>query len=122
LRLLEVAEVRRRLILSYGHQFAVGAQKILLRANRDMIVTLPAIVFGPEGILLAIVNAVHDPRPGQRIVGAPPVAVHAAPTSTTTLIAFWSMFLSPLTAMSATHITTRVTMTPARAHRTGKSK
>src|SRR5580658_6386658 len=47
-RLLEIAQVRRRLILLGGHQHAVAAEEIVFRADDDLVV---ALVAGRQGEL-----------------------------------------------------------------------
>ena len=46
--LLEIAQVRRRLVLLGRHQKAVGAEEVVLLADHHVIVVLAAIVLVPE--------------------------------------------------------------------------
>src|SRR5438132_9876837 len=65
---VEVAQVRRLLALLRGHQIAVGAHKVVLLADHDVIIVLGAEVLVPFGILLAPIVLHHFPWFGQRVV------------------------------------------------------
>src|ERR1700732_5367594 len=59
LRPLEIARVRRRLVLARRHQVAVRTDEIGLAADDDVLVVLVAIVLGPSRIALPFVAARH---------------------------------------------------------------
>jgi hypothetical protein len=67
LRVLEISQIRRRLVLLGRHQEAIGAQEIVFFANHDLRVVLGAIRFGPvrTRIRVAPVSFVHRPGPRQ---------------------------------------------------------
>src|ERR1700722_4279651 len=52
LRLLEISQIGRNLLLPGRHQVAVRAQHIVLLADLDVVVVLAAIVVAPERLLL----------------------------------------------------------------------
>jgi hypothetical protein len=56
LRLIEIAQVRRRLILFHRHQVAVGAQQIALLADDHVVVAFRAVVLRPDDLRLAPVG------------------------------------------------------------------
>src|SRR5262249_52336884 len=62
-RLIEVAQIRRLLAFASGHQIAVGAQKIILLADGDVVVGFIAIILVPDRIFLAAIALHHCPRP-----------------------------------------------------------
>jgi hypothetical protein len=68
LRLLEISQVGRRLVLPGGHQKAVCTQEIIILADDDVIVVLGTIVFHEDIIAVATVVFGHHPRPRQRVV------------------------------------------------------
>ena len=67
LRLLEISQIRWRLVFLGRHQEAFGAQEIVLFANDNLRVVLGAIRFGPvrTRIRVAPVSFVHRPGPRQ---------------------------------------------------------
>jgi hypothetical protein len=71
LRLFEESQIRRRLVLSGGHQEAVRAEHVVLVGDGDVIVGFRTILFRPSGIgiIRAAPVVLHDgPRPRQRVV------------------------------------------------------
>src|SRR5580704_4495313 len=70
LRLLEISQIRRQLVLLGGHQEAVRAQQIVFRADEDVVVAVLAPGFGPLHRLFgkAHVLPVGGPRPRQGMV------------------------------------------------------
>src|SRR6202034_2761960 len=68
LRLLEIARVRRRLVLARRHQIAVGAEQVGLAADDDVLVVLMAIVLAPGRVALALVAARDRPWPRQGVI------------------------------------------------------
>src|SRR5262249_464466 len=71
LRLVEIAQVGRRLVFLRGHQVAVGAEHVVLATNMDVIVAFRADIFAPirSRIGVALVALEHLPRPRQRVIG-----------------------------------------------------
>src|SRR5579863_1191694 len=67
-RLIEVFQIRRRLILLDRHQEAVRAPEIDLLADDDVRVALAAAVLGPDHVLGATIALHRRPGPRQRIV------------------------------------------------------
>src|SRR5262249_9335334 len=69
-RLIEMAQIRRRLVLAARHQEAVAAQVIKLVADADQGGAVGAIGFGPFGMLRgpAHVTLVDGPGARERIV------------------------------------------------------
>src|SRR5262249_3524652 len=68
--LLEMAQVRRRLILLLRHQETVAADEVDLLVNGDVDVVLDAVVLLPGDVLGApLIVLHHRPRPRQRVVG-----------------------------------------------------
>src|SRR6266571_699555 len=69
-RLLEISQIRRRLVFPGGHQDAVGAEHIALLGDFDVIVVLGADALAPyrSWIRDATIALLHGPRTGQRIV------------------------------------------------------
>src|SRR4051794_19442755 len=47
-RLLEISEIRRRLVFPGGHQVAVGAEEIVVLAELDVLVVLDTDLFAPD--------------------------------------------------------------------------
>src|SRR4029077_19160110 len=68
LRLVEIRQIRRRLILPGGHQGAVRALEIALAANEDVLVILGAMILDPDRVTVALVAPVHRPRARQGVV------------------------------------------------------
>src|ERR1700681_703263 len=69
--LVEVTQIRRRLVLAGRHQNAVAAEEIDLLVDRDQAAALRAIGLVPFGMLVigvAQIFLVHGPRPRQRMV------------------------------------------------------
>src|SRR5262249_62268970 len=63
---VEIAQVRRRLILAHRHQQSVSAEKIVLLADDHMPVVLGADGFAPERILLLAANVLLGDGPWPR--------------------------------------------------------
>src|SRR5260370_25669539 len=70
LGLLEISQIRRRLVLLGGHQIAVRAQHIALVADVDELLTLGAYILDPDRprICVAAVGLVHRPRTPQSTI------------------------------------------------------
>src|SRR5712671_5965956 len=69
LALIEISQIRWRLVLLGGHEIAVGAQEVVLGADADVIVTLGTIVLVPFAVIFFLAESFgDDPRPGERIV------------------------------------------------------
>src|SRR5262245_42908747 len=70
LRLLEIPQVGRRLVLLGGHEEAVGAEVIVFRADHDLGVALGAVVLRPlrARARVALESLVGGPRPRERVV------------------------------------------------------
>src|SRR5690348_2142965 len=70
LLLLEISQIGRRLVLLRRHQEPIGAEKIVLLADDDLVVALGAIAFGPGRVrLLAAAEGLVDaPGPRQRMI------------------------------------------------------
>src|SRR5262245_19595859 len=66
--LIEIAQIRRLLILPDRHQEAICAQEIVLLADNHMLVVGGADVFAPSVVALATVAAGHRPGTRERIV------------------------------------------------------
>src|SRR5438552_11033482 len=67
--LVEIAQIRRLLVLARGHQVAVVAEKIVLPADHHMWVVLVADEIDPRHArLLAHVGFYHRPRAGERMI------------------------------------------------------
>src|SRR5258708_37012665 len=66
LRLLEISQIRRRLVLLGGHQEAIRAQHVALLADDEMRVVLGTRHLDPVGLRVAWIPAV---RPGARAKG-----------------------------------------------------
>src|SRR5262245_28646967 len=54
LRLVEISQIRRRLILLRGHQVAIGAQEIILLADDHMMVVLGTNRLAPDRVFFCI--------------------------------------------------------------------
>src|SRR3989442_1496074 len=69
-RLLEISQVRRRLVLAGRHQHVIAAQEINLLADGDQRAALGTIGLVPVGARtwVAHISFVHGPRPGQGMV------------------------------------------------------
>src|SRR5262245_27436145 len=66
---LEVARIRRRLILARRHQVAVAADHVVLGADKDVVVAFRTGVLGPDHLLaLEPVALCRRPGPRQRRV------------------------------------------------------
>src|SRR5437773_12333328 len=65
-RLLEVAQVRRRLVLLRRHQLAVAAEEVALPVNLDVTIALGAILLGPGELLVWIASILLGDRPRAR--------------------------------------------------------
>ena len=71
LRLFEISQIRRRLVLPGGHQEAVSAEHVVLIGDGDMIVGFGTILFRPGGIgiIRAAPVVLHDgPRSRERVI------------------------------------------------------
>src|SRR5882724_5536990 len=68
LLLLELAQVRRRLILAGRHQEAVGAEEILLLADLHLVLVLAADGLEPGRFPLPVIGPRHRPRARERII------------------------------------------------------
>ena len=68
--MVEIPQVRRRLILLGGHQVTVRAREIVFCANENLRVVLGAADFGPLRPWIGVANVflVDDPRSRQGIV------------------------------------------------------
>src|SRR5262245_42272850 len=66
--LLEIPQVRRRLVFLGRHQIAVGAEHIVLFPDTDMLVALSTNRLDPDRVALATIVLSYRPRSGQRIV------------------------------------------------------
>src|SRR5262247_1376753 len=66
--LLEIAQVRRRLILARRHQQAVRAQHVVLLADSDVRIAFGADVLEPDEVALAAILLDHRPGARERIV------------------------------------------------------
>src|SRR5262249_40433509 len=69
LRLIEIFQIRWRLILLDRHDRAVAAEVVDLLADGDPGLTFDAVVLSPPDPLCATVVLHHGPGPRQRIVG-----------------------------------------------------
>src|SRR5262249_7572364 len=67
-RLVEISQIWRLLAFASRHQIAIGAQKIILFTNGDVVVGFIAIIFVPNRIFLPSIVFHHRPRPRQRVV------------------------------------------------------
>ncbi len=65
---LEIAQVRRRLILAGRHQEAVGAKEILLLADLHLVLVLAADGLEPGRFPLPVVGPRHRPGTRKRII------------------------------------------------------
>src|SRR5262245_35957967 len=68
LRLIEIPQVRWRLVLARRHQQAVAAQEILLFSDLYLMLVLAADRLEPGGAALAVIGARHRPGPRQGVV------------------------------------------------------
>src|SRR5262245_18502249 len=68
LALLEIVQVRRRLVLARRHQQAVRAQHVVLLADGDVCIALGADVLEPDEVVLAAILLGHHPGTAERIV------------------------------------------------------
>src|SRR5260370_15819563 len=68
LRLVEVPQLRRRLILSGRHEGPVRALEEALAANEDVLVVLAAMILDPDRIAVALVAPGHRPGARQGVV------------------------------------------------------
>src|SRR6516164_356671 len=66
--LLEVAQVRRGLVLARGHQIAVAAHEVVFLADDYVVVVLVAIVLVPHDLADAAVTLVDSPWTGQGVI------------------------------------------------------
>src|SRR5882672_9387181 len=67
-RLIEVFQIRRRLVLPGRHQLVVGADEIVFLADPDLTVVLRANRLDPDRVALATVVSRDDPRTSQRMI------------------------------------------------------
>src|SRR6266446_8069405 len=67
-RLLEIAQIGRRLILAGRHQVAVATHEIVLLADDDVIVVLGTIVLVPAFVRDALIVLGHGPRLRERVI------------------------------------------------------
>src|SRR5215468_7596460 len=67
-RLIEMAQVRRLLVLPDRHQIAIGAEEIVLLADDDVLVVGGTYVLTPSVVALASIAAGHRPGPRERAV------------------------------------------------------
>src|SRR5262249_49483575 len=68
LHLIEILQIRRRLVLAHWHDGAVGAEEIDLLADGDVRLTLIAIVVRPPDLIATSESFEYRPRPRERIV------------------------------------------------------
>src|SRR6267154_5045272 len=68
LRLVEIFQIRRRLVLPGGHKGAVRALEITLAAKEDVLVVLGAMILDPDRVTVALVAPNHCPRARQGVV------------------------------------------------------
>src|SRR5215470_5462548 len=66
--LLEIAQVRWRLVFARRHQQAVRAQHVVLLADGDVRIAFGADVLEPDEVALAAIRLDHRPGAGERIV------------------------------------------------------
>src|ERR1700687_1701534 len=62
--LLEIAQIRRRLVFARRHQIAVPADEIIVLADDNVMIVLVAIVLVPRDLAVTTIAFVH--RPGTR--------------------------------------------------------
>src|SRR5215510_3666356 len=77
--LLEIAQVGRRLVLLGRHKVAVGAEKVVLLTDADVVIAFAANLVGkPERFIAyhASIGLLDHPRPGQRMVDGGDVVAH----------------------------------------------
>src|SRR5262245_58084616 len=67
-RLLEISQIRRRLVLLGGHQVAIRAHHVDLFADADMLVALGTNGLDPDRSAHAMVALDDGPGTGQRMV------------------------------------------------------
>src|SRR5215467_14092093 len=67
-QVLEIAQIRRRLVLADRHQHAVSAHEIALLADGDHRVGLDAGALGPAVTHIVSIFLVHGPGPSQRTI------------------------------------------------------
>src|SRR5262249_34368969 len=70
LRLLEITQIRRRLVLAGRHEQAVGAEHVILPADADMRIVLGTDFLDPIVVRIGVpgIFLLHAPWPGQRMV------------------------------------------------------
>src|SRR6266704_3733964 len=68
LRLIEISQVRRRLILLHWHQVAVTAHHVIVLADPDVMIVLGTMVEMPDHIALALILLGNGPGARERIV------------------------------------------------------
>src|SRR5580704_11331516 len=68
LRLVEILQIRRRLILPGGHEGAVRALEIAFATNENVLVVLGAMILDPDRVTVACVAPGHRPRARQGVV------------------------------------------------------
>src|SRR5262249_23145282 len=66
--LIEISQVRRRLVLAGGHEHAVAALEIALALNKDVLVVLAAMILDERRLAVALVAADHGPGPCQGVI------------------------------------------------------
>src|SRR6266852_928742 len=67
-RLLEISQIRRRLVFLGGHQQAVAGKEVVFLAEHHMIVGLVAIIVLPQFVAVTPICLGDRPRPRQRVV------------------------------------------------------
>src|SRR5215475_6455687 len=65
---VEMPQIRRGLVLLYGHQIAVGAEHIVLLADEHVIEVFGAVILGPYHRRQARIALLHRPWPRECVV------------------------------------------------------
>src|SRR6266852_4944170 len=65
LHLVEIFQIRRRLVLAHWHQVAVTADVVVVGADLDVAVVLGTRVFEPDWVILAAVGLGDRPGTGK---------------------------------------------------------
>src|SRR5215470_5979722 len=78
LRLLEVAQIGRRLVLPGGHEITVRAQEVVLLTDDHVIVVFGAVVLVPDAVGNVPIAFGHGPGARQRVVDGRDLVVQDA--------------------------------------------
>src|SRR5207249_11441923 len=81
LRLIEISQIRRRLVFLCRHQEAVETEHVILPANADVVVAFTANVFDPDRSRIGIsaVSLFHRPGTCQGVVDRGDLVVKKIP-------------------------------------------